>query len=99
MPAVSVPAGGVGAHEVALTAATVLTVTFGDDLDAVQIVSDGAASLYFTLDGSTPTVGSTSCYYLPATASSDIRQPKTSGGTVVKVISSGTPTVTVQRND
>lgn len=89
--------GDIGTTAFALTAATVDTVTFtGNDLINVEIVSDGAAAVWYTLDSSTPTVGGANCYYIPATPAVDRREPRTSGATVVKLISSGTPTVRVQ---
>jgi len=94
----TVSSGQVGVHAVTLTANTVETVTFADDLTSVEVISDGAAAVYWTADGSTPTVGGNNCYFLPAGAASvDTRQPMTASGTVVQLISSGTPTISVQR--
>ena len=69
----------------ALAADTVDTVTFDADMRAVRVSNDGDASLYYTCDGTVPTVGGAKCYYVPAGAVST-EQPPTSGATVVKLI-------------
>lgn len=85
-------------HGITLTAGVVDTVTFtSTDAARVQLFSNGAAEVYFTVDGSTPTVGGANCYLLPAVASVDDVEPPTGGATVVKLISSGTPTLSVVR--
>ena len=91
-------AGQVGAYEFTLAASTVDSVTFADDLDGVEVVShDGAAAVYFTVDGSTPTVAGAGCWVIPAAPSALSVDVPTAGGTVVKLISSGTPRVSVAR--
>lgn len=99
MASYTVSAGAIGKHDKTLVASTVDTVTFADDLDRVEIGSDGVAAIFVTVDGSTPTVSGDSTYKIPALASSSagklgvfrtIEVP-TAGGTVVKLISSGTP--------
>lgn len=88
----------VGAHRITLTANTIETVTFTEDLPNSEVISDGTAAVYYTLDGTTPTVGGNNCYVLPAGAACvDSRYVRTAGNTVVKLISTGTPTVSVQR--
>jgi len=93
----TVQAGQIGSYGLTLTASTVTEVDFVDDVDAVEIITDGAAAVYATVDGSAPTVGGGNCYYLPAVAGSKEIHPPTSGGTVVKLISAGTPTVGVAK--
>jgi hypothetical protein len=99
--AITVAAGQIGTYEQQLIANTVLTVNFTDDLDNVEVITNGAAAVYFTVDGSTPTIPSgavgSSCYYLPAAAGSKEVHPPTAGGTTVKLISSGTPTISIAR--
>lgn len=95
MPTVTVPAGQIGAHALALVANTVTEVDFADDLDRVEVVSDGAAAVYFTVDGSAPTVAGTNTYFLPAALGAKEVHPPTGGGTKVRLISAGTPTVSV----
>lgn len=95
----TVAAGAIGTAAFTLTADTVDTVTFtGTSLDVVEIVSDGTAAVWYSLDGSTPTVGGANCYYIPAAVGTDLRKPP-SNATVVKLISSGTPLLRVQRGD
>jgi hypothetical protein len=98
----TIAAGAVAAssHPFTLTANTVDTFTFSEDLNSVDIISDGAAAVFYTIDGTAPTVGGTACYLLPAGAISvDTRQPKSGDVTVVKIISAGTPAVSAQRSD
>jgi hypothetical protein len=93
----TVQTGQIGAYGLTLTASTVTEVDFVDDVDVVEIITDGAAAVYATVDGSAPTVGGGNCYYLPAVAGSKEVHPPSYGGTVVKLISSGTPTVGVAK--
>ena len=58
---------------------------------------NGAAEVYFTTDGTTPTVGGSGCHVLPATISALTVDDGTPGPTsVVKLISVGTPKVSVR---
>ena len=86
----------VAAHDKTLVAATVDTVTFPGHVGKVEVLNiNGAAAIYFTVDGSTPTVSGANTYALPAAvASREVRAPAT-GTTVVKLISAGTPTYSV----
>lgn len=87
-------AGQHGAYDKTLTAATVETVTFDEDLDQVEIASDGRSAIYVTVDGTTPAVGGAGTYKIPAIngaaastrAVSRIIEVPTSGDTVVKLI-------------
>lgn len=94
-----VAAGRVGKHAITLTANTVTAVTFEDDLLSVEVSTDGSARVFYTLDGTDPTVGGTHCYCVPTGFGSDEHEPRTPGGTVVKMISAGTPVVCVHRGD
>lgn len=107
-----VPSGHVGAHAKTLTANTVDMVTFqvgsantpgwGQMPRAIEILSDGAADIYVTTDGSTPTVGGTNCWRIPALPGSTVlntRDANPSDAVVVKLISAGTPTYSVARAD
>lgn len=69
------------------------TVTFDRDCEEVRVTNvDGVAAIYFTLDNSTPTPGAKSTYWIPAVAgASRTEVVRTSGDTVVKIDSSGTP--------
>ena len=98
MATYTVSADAIGTSLFTMTANTADVVTFTDDLTDVEVVSDGAAAVYYTIDGSTPSINGANCYYLPSgVASVDARKPRTDGGTVVKLISAGTPSVRVQR--
>ncbi len=58
---------------------------------------DGAAAVYFTIDGTTPTVGGNGCHVLPAAINSVELSDTTAGSTTtVKLISAGTPRVSVR---
>ena len=96
MASYAVAASEVGVHDKALVAATVDTVTFDRDCDEVEVIADGAAAVYFTVDGSAPTVAGNNTHVLPAGAVGRRRVVvPTSGDTVVKLISSGTPRYSV----
>lgn len=92
-----VPAGHVGVYNKTLVADTVDTVTFNEDVAEVEIVTDGSADIFIKFDGGTPTVEGTDCYMIPAAAGSMQLAPKTSGDTVVNLISSGTPVYSVAK--
>lgn len=79
-----------------LVANTVTTLTFAAREDHVEVLNvDGAAAVYFTVDGSTPSIGGTGSHVLPAAIGSfDVAVP--SIVTTVKLISSGTPKVSAR---
>jgi hypothetical protein len=82
---------------VTLVAATVTTVTLDKDYNQVEVLNvDGAAAVYFTTNGSTPAVGANGSNVIPAAIGSLTVLPGTTGNTVVKLISAGTPTVSVR---
>lgn len=93
-------AGDVSVAGVKLTAATVEVFKSAEYLAGMEIISDGAAAAYMTIDGSEPTVGGANCYVLPANVC--VRNIAGSGNRteppVVKIISAGTPTVSVSRS-
>lgn len=84
-----------------LVAATVTTLTF-DSTSAgnVEVTNvDGTAPVYFTTDESTPVVAATGTHVVTAGAGAFLQVPLASGdGTtqLVKLISSGTPAVSVR---
>lgn len=93
----AVASGEVGAHAVLLTASTIETFTFAGGLGRATVVShDGAAALYFTTDGTDPTVGGSHCWVMPA-AIGTVTVAVPGSGTTIKVISAGAPTLSVQR--
>jgi hypothetical protein len=90
----------IGSYSNKLTAATVDEVVFADTLAAVEVTSDGAAKIYFTVDGSAPTVGGGNTHEVPATvAARTVLVPSTNPrvATTVKLISAGTPEYSVSK--
>ncbi|MGW5633934.1 hypothetical protein [Streptomyces sp. NPDC003832] len=87
-----------GIHGITLEAGTITTIHFPDDVDEVEVLShDGAAPIYFTVDGSDPAVEGRASRVLPAAISSAQVQPPTAGPSIVKLVSAGTPKVSVTR--
>lgn len=86
----------VGVHNVLLTATQVDVFTFAKDPGTIEVLSDGAAAIYVTVDDSTPTVGGTHTYKLPAVPCARRISHKSSSA-AVKVISAGAPTISVTR--
>lgn len=67
------------------------TVTLDRDYDAVEVVNrDGAGAIYFTIDGTTPTIGGDSTYVIPAVIGARVvpSVELASTATVVKLIAS-----------
>lgn len=96
MASYSVAGDELGVRDKALVAATADTVTFHKDCDRVEVMNvSGAAAIYFSVDGSVPTVSGAKTYHLPSTASSLTVNVAGGGETVVKLISAGTPTYDV----
>jgi hypothetical protein len=85
------------AKHATLTANTVDTVTLPVEATLVEVLNrDGAAEIYFTVDGSVPTVGGDDTQVLPASVGGlEFGSPQIAQ-TVVKLISSGTPKYTVR---
>jgi hypothetical protein len=92
----------IGAHEIALTPNTVETVTLlWGGVAPIEVISDGAASIYYTLNGDDPTVAGDNCYVIPAGVQAVDTRAHTwsTHPTVVKLISTGSPTISVQRGN
>jgi Chitobiase/beta-hexosaminidase C-terminal domain len=86
------------AHET-LAATTEDDVTITDpQVDVAVTNRSGSAEIYFTIDGSTPTVGGENTFVLPAaTCSREVSSDKFNTATpVVKLISTGTPDYSVE---
>jgi hypothetical protein len=82
-----------------LVAATVTTIsTLDDGYTRVEVTNvDGAAAVYFTIDGTTPTVAGSGCHVIPAAIQSLSLEDRSPGAApTVKLISSGTPKVSVR---
>lgn len=86
-------------HNIALVANTVTVISFEDDVATVEIVNmTGTAPVYITLDEETdPTVAGKNTWLLPAAICSIRLDPTRDIPTLVKLISPGTPTVSVSR--
>jgi hypothetical protein len=66
-----IAAGTIAAHDKTLTASTVDTVTFATQVEQLKVWTDGTAAVYFTVDGTTPTVSGAHCFKIPATVLSE----------------------------
>jgi hypothetical protein len=97
MADVAIISPAVSSPEITLTANEVQTVTFDLDVNDVEVISDGAATVRWTCDGSTPSA--THGYFIPALVAIDTRRSGVLGNTAVHLWSNGTPTVVVQRAD
>lgn len=95
MADVTVAAGEIGTDLITLVADTIYEVAFSEDITSIEVISDGAAAIWWTCDGTDPETGVG--WYMPAQPSIDEREPNTGSLTVVKLVSAGTPTVRVQR--
>lgn len=84
-------------RHVTLTAGTVATVTLDDDYDNVEVVNvDGAAAVYFTVNGDAPTIAGNGTNVLPAAIGGFSEYQPTDQITTVRLISSGTPLIAVR---
>jgi hypothetical protein len=88
----------VASYNNTLAASTVDTVTISRDAGSVRVYFDsGSTPIFFTVDGSAPTVNGANCYRVPASAGASTSVDVTGvAPTVVKLISSGTPTYSVE---
>jgi hypothetical protein len=99
MASYTLTTGQIAAHAKTLVASTVDTVTYADDCDMIEVLNiDGASPIYFRVDGTNPVVAGTGAYVVPASAGAALEVTiPTAGGTIVKLISAGTPTYSVTR--
>lgn len=82
---------------VQLTAGVVAPVIFEQDYDRIEIVNvTGSAAVYFRVGQTDPGVEVTGSNVLPAAIGSVEMDVTTSGGTEVRLISVGTPKVSVR---
>lgn len=81
-----------------LVASTVATFTFDSNYGRVEVMNvDGAAAVYVSTTGTNPTVAGTGFDVVPAAVGAAVELvDQTSGNTVVKLISAGTPQVSVR---
>ncbi len=79
-----------------LVAATVRTFTFDSDYPWCEVLNLSTTDrTYFSTDGSTPAVGADGSHVVPPSSSVEVRVRST-GATVIKAISSGTPLISVR---
>jgi hypothetical protein len=90
----SVAAGALAVHDKTLAANVTDSVSFAQDPQAVEVLTDGAAKMYVTVDGSEPTVSGANTYLLLALPGAR-RITHPSDGSPVKLRSAGTPTYSV----
>lgn len=94
----SVPAADIGVHLKKMTANQIDKVTFvGRDLSEVEVLTDGASDIFVRIGTGDPTVAGGNCWRIPAAMGNAIIPVDTSGDTVVKMVSAGTPTYSVSR--
>lgn len=81
-----------------LAANTAATVTFDTNYGWVEVLNvDGADLIYVSTTGADPVVSGTGFHVVPAALGAALEvQDQTVGNTVVKVISAGTPRVSVR---
>lgn len=90
-------AGQTTTPDITLTATEMDTVTFILFTPYIEVISDGAAHLWFTVDGSAAGDDDANAYYMPAAASSRTVRlgPSLGRNPTVKLYSTGTPKYTV----
>lgn len=101
MTAYTVAAGHNSVEPWTTTPNQVDTVTFTSNVGRVQVISDGAAEVRVTIDGSTPTIGgapgsSSPAFRLPAGALGIVDLPLSLPVDVLTLVSSGAAKVSVQ---
>lgn len=83
-----------------LIAATVATVTFEQDYERIEVTNvTGTAAVYFRVGTVDPVIEATGCHVLPGAIGAVEVDVHTSGPTVVKLISSGTPKISIRALD
>lgn len=82
-----------------LVAATVTTSTLAGNAKFIEVVARGTGDIFFTIDGTTPTVGGDDTYVCPQGQSCRVRNNDRNGSVDVKMISSGTPGYSVGFDD
>lgn len=93
-----VNSGDVAVHNVQLQPSVVTWVSFIDDVPEVEILSNGAAPIFYTRDGSEPTINGSNTRLIPAMAAGVLIDQilMSHHHDVLKFISAGSPTISVQ---
>lgn len=104
MAAVAIAADEIAAYGEVLDAATVDTVTITrDDVQRVTVRVEfdaGTDPIYFTTNGTTPTVGGKKCHRVPAVVGAqNIVAAEVAGSVAVKLISAGASTYSLVASD
>lgn len=81
-------------HET-LTPNIAATVSLGVDADYVEVLNRGAFDLYFTIDGTTPTIGGNDVEIVPAGTALEVSR-KAPGNATVKLVAPGSVAFTVR---
>ena len=102
MTTYTVSAGHAGIEPYTTTASQVDTITFTDNVNNVQVISDGGAEVRVTIDGTTsPAIGSAGAsspaYRMPAGTVSTLDVPLRASVDTIKLVSSGAAVVSVQQ--
>lgn len=82
-----------------LVAATPATATLAGNAKFIEVVARGTGDIFFTIDGTTPTVAGDDMFVCPQGGSVRVRLNDRDGSVDVKLISSGTPGYSVGFND
>lgn len=89
----------VALHGLTVGASQVETVIFDTNIGTVDIISDGRAAIYYTINGQPPTIKGGNTFVLPAGATAIDTRPAPSGVgqfDTVRLISDGEATVSIQ---
>lgn len=90
----------VSSGRITLVPNQVATISFEQNIGADQVISDGSAAAFYTVDGSEPTLDGLNTFELPEGVHSvDERDTTNLPGTptdVIKIVSAGSPVVRVQ---
>ena len=87
-------------HTATLVADTVTPVTFTANFNAVEVLSDGSAEVWFTANGVDPAIGGDGSHFLPAGVPNFLIVQSYSNSTaLIKLLSHGTPKVCVRGVD
>jgi hypothetical protein len=99
MASATIAAGQIAHHSAAMVAATLDTITFTGDRPRLKLTfTSGTTPIFFTTDNSAPTVGGTASRVLaPVVGQEVFVEPPTAGDAIVKLISSGTPTYSIEQ--
>lgn len=97
MADVVVASGEVASGTFTLEPGVVSTVTFEDNIGAVQIWTDQTEAVYYTVDGREPEVDDRIAFMIPRGTIATAETANTPGaGDVVKLVSAGSPSVRVE---